>query len=221
MDIGIAACWSVIALLLGYWGANGYLHGIKLKEEWPRLFRFSRNKCLYLLVGACLCATMIVVFRVTYKMSLLNQMRLLSLVLVILPTAAVDLRMHKMPNQFLLAGLVIRALLLGVSYTDNTRSAWTETKDCLIGAVVYGGFFLLMLLMFKNSVGMGDIKLFALIGLYQGLWGAFSSVFFSLLASFFLSIFLLITKKKGRHDVVAFGPCILIGTFASICLSGM
>ena len=221
MNIGITAFWSVIALVLGLWGACSYLHNVKLKEEWAHFFKLSKSKFIYLAVGICFCTTMIVMFQVTYKMPLLKQMKLLSLILVILPTAAVDFRVHKMPNQFLLAGLIIRILLLGVFYLDGVGPAWTETKDCLIGSVVYGGFFLLMLLLFKNSVGMGDIKMFFLIGLYQGLWGAFSSVFFSLLASFVLAIFLLLTKKKQRHDVVAFGPCILIGTFVSICLSGM
>lgn len=51
-------------------------------------------------------------------------------------------------------------------------------KDGVIGAAVIGLFFLLISLIFKNSMGMGDIKLFALMGLYQGLWGAFNSVFF-------------------------------------------
>ena len=221
MNIGLTVCWSVIAILLGYCGVCCYLHGAKLRVEWPRLFKMRKSKLFYLVAGLCICGTMIVLFQVTYQLTLLNQIKLLSLVLVILPTAAVDLRVHKMPNQFLLVGFAIRIILLGVAFLDSTRTAWAETKDCLIGAFVYGGFFLLMLLVFKNSIGMGDIKLFALIGFYQGLWGAFSSVFFSLLASFFLSIFLLITKKKDRHDLVAFGPCILIGTFISICLSGM
>ena len=72
-------------------------------------------------------------------------------------------------------------------------------KDGVIGAAVIGLFFLLISLVFKNSMGMGDIKLFALMGLYQGLWGAFNSVFFSLLVSFFLALGLLISKKKKRR----------------------
>ena len=221
MEIGITTCWSILAIALGYWAVCSYLHGVRLAEERQWLFHISRNKGVYLAAGAVICAIMIVLFQLTYHLSLIDQLKLLSLTLVILPTAAADLRVHKMPNQFLLAGLIVRVLLLGAAYLINSRSAWIETKDCLLGAVVYGGFFLVLLLVFKNSIGMGDVKLFALMGVYQGLWGAFSSVFFSLLASFFLSIFLLITKKKGRHDVVAFGPCILIGTVVSICLSGM
>ena len=126
-----------------------------------------------------------------------------------------------MPNQFLIAGLVLRVILFGAEFAVDSRSALTTLKDCAIGAVVYGAFFLLLLLVFKNSVGMGDVKLFALMGFYQGLWGAFSSVFFSLLVTFVLSVFLLITKKKKRNDVIAFGPSILLGTVISICLSGM
>lgn len=65
------------------------------------------------------------------------------------------------------------------------------------------------------------MKLFAVMGLYQGLWGAVNSVFFSLLASFVVSVALLISKKKGRKDTISFGPSILIGTIAAIGLAGM
>ena len=80
---------------------------------------------------------------------------------------------------------------------------------------------MVLLLAFKNSIGMGDIKLFAVMGLYQGLWGVINSVFFSLAASFVISIAFLITKKKGRKDSIAFAPSIFVGTVVAICLAGM
>lgn len=68
---------------------------------------------------------------------------------------------------------------------------------------------------------MGDIKLFALMGLYQGLFGVFNSVFFSLIVSFFISIILLILKRKNRKDVIPFGPSIYAGTVVGIFLTGL
>ena len=91
----------------------------------------------------------------------------------------------------------------------------------MAGAIIIGGFFLIILLIFKNSIGMGDVKLFALMGLYQGLLGVFNSVFFSLIVSFFISIILLMLKRKNRKDVIPFGPSIYIGTVVGIFLTGL
>ena len=78
-----------------------------------------------------------------------------------------------------------------------------------------------MLLIFRNSIGMGDVKLFALMGLYQGLWGAFNAVFFSFVVSFVAAVALLATRKKNRKDVIPFGPSVLLGTILAVSLSGI
>ena len=106
-------------------------------------------------------------------------------------------------------------------FISSPATGFLILKDNLVGAAVIGIFFFLLFLVFKNSIGMGDIKLFAVMGLYQGLWGAVNSVFFSLVVSFVLSVGLLITRKKGRKDTIPFGPSILIGTAIAIGLAGM
>ena len=73
----------------------------------------------------------------------------------------------------------------------------------------------------KNSIGYGDIKLFIVMGLLLGMNGIWSAVFVSLIVAFFAAIALLITKKKGRKDVVPFAPAIVIGTYVSVILTGM
>ena len=73
----------------------------------------------------------------------------------------------------------------------------------------------------KNSIGYGDIKLFIVMGLLLGLTGIWSAIFLSLIVSFVVSVYFLITKKKGRKDLIPFGPALVIGTYLSVCLSGM
>ena len=183
--------------------------------------KITKYKALYLASGLVACFAVIIMLNAVYQSDLIHRMKLLSLVLVILPIAAVDYRKHIMPNMFILAGLIIRICIFIVEFFVSIDQAWITLKDCLLGAAVIGLFFLIILLVFKNSIGMGDVKLFALMGLYQGLWGAVNSVFFSLVVTFILSIFLLITKKKKRKDLIAFGPCILLGTVLAVCLAGI
>lgn len=143
------------------------------------------------------------------------------IVLVILPCAATDYRTHKIPNQIIITGLAVRLVIYIAEFVSSPTSAFNVLKDNLLGASILAGFFLVLLLVFKNCIGMGDVKLFAVMGLYQGLWGAVNSVFFSLAVSFFVSVILLITRKKGRKDVISFGPSILLGTVIAIAISGM
>ena len=153
--------------------------------------------------------------------SIIHQLKLLVLIDSILPMAAVDYKKHKIPNPFLIVSLVLCMVLYIAELVFSPSTVLDSLKDGVIGAAVIGLFFLLISLIFKNSMGMGDIKLFALMGLYQGLWGAFNSVFFSLLVSFFLALGLLISKKKKRKDSISFGPSILLGTIIAIGLSGI
>ena len=138
-----------------------------------------------------------------------------------IPAAAVDYKVQKIPNAVIISAFVLRIVLLAAEFAESVSNGVSLLKDDLIGMTVIGGFFLLIMLIFKNSIGMGDVKMFAVMGIYQGLWGAFNSVFFSLLVSFVLSIALLVAKKKKKHDTIPFGPSILIGTVIAVNLAGM
>ena len=80
---------------------------------------------------------------------------------------------------------------------------------------------LLCILVVKNGIGFGDMKLFVVMGLLLGLDGIWGAIFMALIVSFFIALYVLITKKKTRKDAIPFGPALVIGTYLSICLSGM
>ena len=60
----------------------------------------------------------------------------------------------------------------------------------------------------RESLGDGDIKLMAVIGLALGLINSFAALFF---ASVIALIFSLITLSKHKDGVIPFGPFLLIG----------
>lgn len=221
MNILADAVVSLLLLAFGYVEVCNYLHGKKWNYYDKDLIKINRNKAIYLSVGAVITALLIVLFQVVYQQPFLTQLKLLILVHFILPCAATDYKTHKIPNLFVLSALAIRLAIYVAEFVVSVDTALNTLKDNLLGAAIIAGFFLIILLIFKNSIGMGDVKLFAIMGLYQGLWGAINSVFFSLIVSFFVSIVLLITKKKGRKDAISFGPSILIGTVIAIAISGM
>lgn len=221
MTIAIDIILSLILIFIGYISVCYYLNNIAWISINLTVLRPSKNKIIYLSLEILTVAFIIVLFQAVYKLDAISQIKLLVLVLIIFPIAAIDLKLQKIPNCFILSALVIRGLIYIAEFIISVPAAFSTLKDGFLGAIILGGFFLLLLLIFKNSIGMGDIKLFVVMGLYQGLWGAINSVFFSLIVSFFISISLLIGKKKGRKDTIPFGPSVLLGIIIAIALSGM
>lgn len=86
----------------------------------------------------------------------------------------------------------------------------------LISGVILLIFFLLIIIIRPGAMGMGDAKLVALIGLVSG----FPLVIFSMLIGIVIggsyAIYLLISKKKGRKDEIAYGAFLGIGPIAAL-----
>lgn len=221
MEILIDVLISIFLVILGYVAVCYYFNQKKWNSKDVLSLKLSKNKITYLALSALATIVMIVMLNSVYTIELLSQVKLLTLVLIIFPISAVDYRIQKIPNQFIVAALVLRILIYVAEIIISPKGAWITFIDNLLGAFIISLFFLLLLVIFKNSIGMGDVKLFFVMGMYQGLWGVVNSVFFSLLVSFVLSVALLITKKKQKTDTISFGPSILLGTIIGICLSGM
>lgn len=223
MKLGIETAASLFYAAAGYVLICCYLRGWKLKEVKIRDLRpVTKGRIGYLAMVVAAYTALLLVFRNLYgDASLLHQLKLLTLVGILFPVAAADLKQEKIPNRFLLLGLILRGLLFLGELAESLQNALAVLKDTMMGVLVIGGFFLLLLLIFRNSIGMGDVKLFALMGLYQGLWGAFNAVFFSFVVSFVAAVALLATRKKSRKDVIPFGPSVLLGTILAVSLSGI
>ena len=141
------------------------------------------------------------------------------LLAVIWPLAYTDYKTYRIPNIFIILGLIIRVIILAFEFLFYNLE--TALSILLFDAIAAAGLLLasfLCGLILKNSIGMGDMKLFAIMGLMLGM-DILSSVFVSLLIAFIVSIVLLISKKKTKKDMIPFGPCVVIGTFVSIAWS--
>ncbi len=82
--------------------------------------------------------------------------------------------------------------------------------DNIFGFLIGFALFFLIALISKGSMGGGDIKLIALLGLILGLKKTLLNILLSFIIGAIVSIVLLLTKRKGRKDAVPFGPFINI-----------
>jgi leader peptidase (prepilin peptidase)/N-methyltransferase len=86
--------------------------------------------------------------------------------------------------------------------------------DPVLGLVAGGGLFLLIHLLTKGrGMGLGDVKLIAVLGLYFGLAETMVTVVLSFIIGAVIMMVLLLTKIKKRKDQIPFGPYIALAAY--------
>ena len=130
---------------------------------------------------------------------------------LLLAVSLIDLEHKIIPNRVvypatpLLAALVVVGAALGKDF---------DVLGAVIGALAYGGVLLAVALVYPKGMGMGDVKLVALIGLVLGALGLDLVVVAAALA-FLLGgiggILALTVGGKGRKSALPFGPFLASG----------
>lgn len=124
----------------------------------------------------------------------------------------VDLREHRLPNRLVVPGLLIAVVALGAQWAADGVPPVVP----LIAGASY--FVFLMVLAAFGGMGMGDVKLGALLGLVSPGLGV--AVLSPALAFMFGGIAgVVLMAKHGRGASVAFGPYLLGGFWIAFALS--
>ena len=71
--------------------------------------------------------------------------------------------------------------------------------------------FLLLAMISPGGMGGGDVKFAAVLGLMVGFPGILLAIWVSVVGGGLIAIFLILTGKKGRKDVIPFGPFMALG----------
>jgi leader peptidase (prepilin peptidase)/N-methyltransferase len=129
----------------------------------------------------------------------------LALVLLLVPVALIDLDHRIIPNRLMIIGAVVAPAI--VLLTDPGG-----LPEHLIAAVAAGGFFLLAALAYPRGMGMGDVKLAAVLGLFLGR-AAGPAVFVALVTGTLVGAVVIARKgaREGRKTAVPFGPFLALG----------
>lgn len=193
-------------------------------------FIFLKGRCRYcgvkvsarypMVEGLTAGAFVILYFRYSLTVEF-AAMAFLSCILICI--AFIDAEYRIIPNEFIIAGLVggMYLFVYNVFYTVNMFGdrVWYNP---ILGFLV-GTSFLLMVslvgaLVYKSdeAMGMGDIKLLAVIGIFLGWRLTIVSLMIAVFTAAIGCLLLIIIKRKNRKSVIAFGPYIAIGTFITI-----
>ncbi|WP_448639891.1 prepilin peptidase [Geodermatophilus sp. URMC 63] len=135
--------------------------------------------------------------------------------------AQVDLAVHRLPDRVtLLAAAVCAAALLADAALLGT---WPALLRAVLAAAAAGGIALATALAAPAGLGLGDVKLLALLGLVLGWagWGVLlAGVFLGVLAGAAVSLLLVATRRAGWRTALPFGPPLLLGAVLALALEG-
>jgi leader peptidase (prepilin peptidase)/N-methyltransferase len=129
----------------------------------------------------------------------------LLLVTALIPITLIDLDLRLIPNRISLPAAVaalIAAVVLDASFVPEQ----------LIAGAAAGGFFLLTALAYPRGMGMGDVKLAGMLGLYLGRAVA-PALFVALVAGVVVGVVIIarVGAREGRRTAVPFGPFLALG----------
>jgi leader peptidase (prepilin peptidase)/N-methyltransferase len=146
-----------------------------------------------------------------WSVQLLSALVLLSILVAI---TGIDFDHQLIPDALSLPGIAV-GLLFSLA---PGHLGW---MDSVLGVVVGGGIFAAIivgssLVLGQPGMGVGDVKLGAMLGAFLGWKLALLSILLSVLIGGPLAATLLATGRKGRKDPVPFGPFLALGGAISL-----
>ncbi len=106
--------------------------------------------------------------------------------------------------------------LATVPLRDELNFIDSVTGNALIGGVVGFALLLLVVILSRGGMGLGDVKMALLMGLALGFPHIFVGLFVGVVTGGIVAIVLLALKHKGRKQAIPFGPFLAIGFMAAL-----
>ena len=132
----------------------------------------------------------------------------------LLAILVIDLKEQLIPDVLvvivLISSIIHKALLHfleGIPY---------PLTDSLLGLIIAGGLFLLIVFVSRGGMGGGDVTLIGALGFVLGVRGILMVIFLSFVLGSVISIFLLAARIKSRKDPIPFGPFIVISFYITL-----
>lgn len=129
----------------------------------------------------------------------------------------IDLDTQTLPNKIVVPSIAVGLVLLAVASAGTAN--WGALLSAVAGSATLFGFYLIVAIISPRGMGMGDVKLAAVLGLYLGWlgWGVLAvGAFAAFLLGGLFAIALLIGRKARRRTAIPFGPWMIAGAWLGI-----
>lgn len=151
-----------------------------------------------------------------FRLSLIS---ILTLSVLSMPLLITDITLKRLPNKLTLSGF-IASIFVSLVNLFNAHSGILLLQTLLF-SFVSGFTFLLLNIISKGGMGMGDVKLAGMLGALLSPFGGsviFISYVFAFIFGALIGVLLLILKAVDRKSMMPFGPYMIIGAWTSLAL---
>jgi leader peptidase (prepilin peptidase)/N-methyltransferase len=132
----------------------------------------------------------------------------------LLIVSCIDLAHTIIPDAITLPGIVV----------GMCTSLWLTpvgVRNAVLGVVLGGGLFLLMavlsvVILKREGMGGGDIKLIAMLGAFLGWHAVLVTIFLAAVLGACVGLALILLRRKGRKEPLPFGPFLALGALLAM-----
>jgi leader peptidase (prepilin peptidase)/N-methyltransferase len=124
-----------------------------------------------------------------------------------------DLLAYRVPNVVTYPAIVA-AITIGLVMPD------ANPANVLAGGALVGGTFLLMSILTRGGMGMGDVKLAAFTGFALGLELGVAAMLLTAIGGGIIAVVLLVTRVRDRRDPIPYAPFIAAGALYVLLAQG-
>lgn len=132
--------------------------------------------------------------------------------------AFIDYKEHIIPNKIILGLLILRIFFMIYEVVNQKEFLNYLVLYPLLGALVGGMLMVIGMFISKKGIGMGDVKLFFIIGFYVNSYYIMPTLIYTFLICAIVGIILLISRKATMHDVLPLAPFAFCGVLAQFSL---
>lgn len=223
MKYVIALLYTVLLLCIGMYILERRYHKDE-KDNIQKIVKKHKKYCVG--AGVLICITVICYIMAARKADVVDMVVLLryqTLLTGCYVLAVIDYKEHLIPNKIILSLLGIRLVFMAYEAFAEPDFLQYLVLYPFLGALVGGGFMLIGSFISRKGMGMGDVKLFFMIGLYVGSYGIMPTLIYSFLLCAVIGLLLVFTKHAGIHDTIPLAPFAYGGVliqFALIMIGG-
>lgn len=146
----------------------------------------------------------------------MQTVKTLTLLAVLFPVAYFDYIFYKIPNKILKYAVIVRAAELIPEALIYRKEMAGVLIDMGITLAVLFLICMVCNLIIRGAMGMGDVKLLLVMGLYLGSAKFILAILVVLVLAFFAAIYFVASGKKTKKDIMPFAPYILAGTYLAV-----
>jgi leader peptidase (prepilin peptidase)/N-methyltransferase len=131
----------------------------------------------------------------------------------------IDLDVQRLPDALTLPSYPVGLALLGIA-AGAQGAGWPYARALIAMAALFG-FYTVVWFIYPSGMGLGDVKLSGLVGLYLG-WLSWSALvvgaFSAFLVGAVVSVSVVMARGGSRKTKVPFGPFMLLGVLIGVFL---